>query len=101
MKKLSMNDKNLLAEAYRRFNFKNDNKPLAYALLGLGYQSEYKKSKYFKPLHSTMLSARCLSWWVLTDKGVKIMESIIEKNTWKKEYNEKIFNGDISMIAFQ
>ena len=86
---MRIKDKNLLAEAYRRYNeFHRDMNSIGTAWLGLGFPSHYE-SEYFKPVGPEI--PRCLSWYTLTKKGVEIVNELLGLNSWEDDTNHDLF----------
>ena len=75
---LKSDEYSCLVEACRRFSrfghdYSND---IEKAWTGLGFKTEYKQAcnnGYMEPVHS-MPRNRCMGWWKLTEKGVKIVQ---------------------------
>ena len=86
----------LLLESYRRFNKFNDNKkPLNQVWVGLGTKTEYNNS-YFKPI--TCHNPKYTAWYGLTEKGVKVVQDLLDTLPWKEKYNESIYSGNIEQL---
>lgn len=69
-------DQSLLMEAYRRKMMFHPERPLRGTWLGLGMPSRYK-SEYFTTTDGKPARPRCNDWWVLTQKGIILMEWLI------------------------
>ena len=88
--KLSKKDTNLLTEAYRRYHAFRGDRTLTTACVGLGSPTQYK-SKYFKSHGCRGVGSRGVetprvkNWYTLTEKGVKMLERLLDLNTWEWE----------------
>jgi hypothetical protein len=83
-------DRQLLIEAYRRYNQfeKKDNRTLANAWVGLGYPNQYK-STYFRSIETE--TARVLNWYSLNLKGIEVMEKLLKQFPWDSTYYDHLF----------
>lgn len=95
---MTLKDKRLLTEAYRRYNMFHVGESLIDAWLGLGSPSQYQKSIYFKPKGE--IQPRCDNWWKLTYRGREKMKELLVLNTWHINLNNDLFSGDISLLKF-
>lgn len=91
--KLSKKNVSLLLEAYRRYHQFHKNEQLATAWLGLGYKSLYGKSAYFETFYSNTPPKKCMTWWVLTNIGITVMNDLILSLPWHDDFNSFIFNN--------
>lgn len=88
---LTKYDKELLIEAYRRYNTFHKDEPLTTKTwVGLGTPSSYK-SKYFNCY--SYPTPKVAHWWVLTEDGVKIVKDLIEHLKWRYDFSGILYHG--------
>ena len=81
-----------LLECYRRVHYFKNGNPYAGMIL-LSTPSNARQAKELGFITPTKNEyPRQLTWYNLTEKGVKTISKLTERIPWKDEYNEMLFN---------